>query len=206
MPGWLAAPVQALYLLQRQRVSHPGEVFQYNDAAAHLLSVVLTKVSGISTQRFMEEHLLSPLGIEKRRWLMDNQGYANGAIGLFLAPKDMLKLGELMAQKGVYQGRRIVSSRWIEESTRPQISTGKKGLMGGDYGFLWWLGQSPEGRVFFAYGGGGQFIFVAPEQYLVIVTQGDWLSLRSEAASEQRKAALVRLFTEDLLPSLTKER
>jgi CubicO group peptidase (beta-lactamase class C family) len=202
MPEWLEAPDQVAYLLERPMIHAPGEKFQYHDAAVHLLSVILTKASGMSTQRFMQEYLLSALGIGERRWLTDHQGYANGAIGLFLTPQDMLRLGELMLHKGVYQGRQIVSPHWIQEATHPQIATGKRGQLGTDYGFLWWLGQLPQGRVFFAYGGGGQFIFVVPEQELVIVSQGEWLSLQSEADSEERKVSLVQLFTDGILASL----
>jgi hypothetical protein len=82
-----------------------------------------------------------------------------------------------MARGGEWRDRRLVSERWIAESTTPW-STVPPGWHG--YGYLWWVPQRAwpfwtraPGDVFFASGNGGQVLFVDRHRDLVIVHQVD---------------------------------
>jgi CubicO group peptidase (beta-lactamase class C family) len=154
-------------LLNRPLVTPPGKVFSYDDGSAHLLSAVLTKVTGVPAAVFARRELFRPLGVEPGRWNTDGQGRSLGSGGLFLRPRDMLRLGQLYLQDGRWHGRRIVPRAWVRASTRRQIA-----IPGGyAYGYLWWINTGPHGG-FLAQGRDGQVIEVFPRLSLVMVMTG----------------------------------
>jgi CubicO group peptidase (beta-lactamase class C family) len=173
-------------LLNRPVESTPGTVFSYDDGSAHLLSAVLMRATGLSASALARRELFAPLGIRLHRWASDQNGLTLGSTGLFLRPRDLLKLGRLYLQHGNWHGRQVVPSSWVRESTKRQIA-----IPGGyAYGYLWWVNTGPHGG-FVAQGFGGQSVAVFPRIDLVIVTTGDgrldprvvWRSLlRSVAA------------------------
>ena len=90
---------------------------------------------------------------------------------LALRPRDMLKIGLLVKDKGVYNGKRIISKGWIEQSTKSQIKVDQVF----DYGFLWWIGKShtaPGLDIIVANGWGSQFIVILPKYNIIMVTTG----------------------------------
>jgi CubicO group peptidase (beta-lactamase class C family) len=148
-------------------VSTPGTSFSYDDGSAHLLSAVLTKVTGEPAADYAERALFRPLGIRPGRWNGDGQGHSLGSGGLFLRPFDMLRFGQLYLQHGRWRGRQVIPSAWVRESTRTQIA-----IPGGyAYGYLWWVNTGPHGG-FLAQGHAGQTIEVFPRLSLVIVLTG----------------------------------
>ena len=92
-------------------------------------------------------------------------GYMAAASGLRLRPRDMAKLGQLFLDGGEWNGRRIVSASWLQESALPRVSS--------SYGYQWWNGLSVVGDQIVerieAKGLGGQRIFIVPSSDLVVV-------------------------------------
>jgi CubicO group peptidase (beta-lactamase class C family) len=127
------------------------------------------------------DHLFGPLGIERFAWIRFGQGgqlaFASG--GVSLRPRDMAKLGLLYLQGGAWEGRRVVSQAWVNESTDQAIPlVGQYRTLYG-YGYNWWLGRSPyrSGTVEYyrAAGWGGQYIYVFRALDLVlVVTSGGY--------------------------------
>jgi hypothetical protein len=118
----------------------------------------------MNISEFAERHLFKPLGIKSRLWKMDAQGNSTGHGGLYLSTRDMAKIGFLYLNNGYWDGTQIISSNWIEESTRGHVEVGREY----DYGFQWWIrpvGGCPSYR---AWGRNGQFIAVVPELDLVV--------------------------------------
>ena len=74
-----SAPNQVQYLINRALVAKPGQVFDYNSAAVHLLSVILTKATNMKTKDFAQKYLFDSLGFTIGSWETDDQGYNNGA-------------------------------------------------------------------------------------------------------------------------------
>ena len=172
--NWNNAPNQLEYILNKPVIHSPGTIFNYNDGACHLLSLIIAQASGMDTHDFAKQYLFSPLGIEGTAWLIDREGYPKGCVGLQISPHDMFKLGQLYLQGGEYNGARIVSSEWVNESTRPQISTNGVIPYGSNYGYLWWNDTIHGYQTYMAMGYGGQFIFCVPRLNLVVVSQCLW--------------------------------
>jgi CubicO group peptidase (beta-lactamase class C family) len=150
-------------VLHRPLIFDPGTDYWYTDGNAQLVSGAVHAAAGTSLETFAADRLFAPLGIRRWRWEHHADGVSFGANGLWLRPRDMARLGQLMLQGGVWQGRRLVSSAWLEESLRIQAN--------GDYGLYWWVYHG--GRIFAAKGAGGQQIVVVPELELVVVLTAD---------------------------------
>lgn len=94
-----------------------------------------------------------------------------------LRPRDMAKFGLLYLRNGRWEGKQVVSSTWVETSTKRHVTFAKirRGMTG--YGYLWWiLPPDPAGdrktEIFAACGFRAQYIFVIPEHHMVVVVTG----------------------------------
>jgi len=173
-------------------INDPGASFHYNTFQTHLLSVILTKASGISTRKFAQNTLFQPMNISVHQWEQDPQGYYFGGNSMHFTPRDMATLGYLYLQNGMFEGIQIVPVDWIEQSLTNY--TNFKANSWGDlknynYGYLWWLGEMNGYRAFLAIGHGGQFVITFPELDLIIVSTAennvDW-----ETADQQEREIL----------------
>lgn len=181
---WINAPDQLTYTLNRPLVHVPGTHFAYHSGVAHLSSAIITNISGVSTYTFAG-HLFSPLGIGSSGWGTDKRGIYNGGAGLRLTPLDMLKIGRLYLDRGMYGGSRVISEAWILKATTARIATLESMPFAQFYGYYWWLGRVNGHDYFFATGWGGQFIVVVPQLHLVAVATNRWSGVTSEDAQEQ---------------------
>lgn len=160
---------QIQFVLDREIKEIPGSKFYYNTGASHLLSGILTQVTGKSAFEYAKEKLLNPLGIQKLFWSADNQGVSSGGSRLFIAPIDLAKFGMLYLNKGTFQSKQIISEKWIKSSTSKHIDT-PHGLAGqSGYGYQWWM--NPFGG-YSGRGYAGQYLFILPEQNIVAVFMG----------------------------------
>lgn len=140
--------------------------FRYKGVDMHLLSVILTKVTGRNALKYAEEKLFGPLGIETCFWPCDPQGHSNGSTGLKMTTGDLAKLGRLFLQKGRWDGKQVVPEAWVEQATRAQSGHDPRF---GTYGYAWWVAE--EG--FLAAGAAGQYIRNLPGQDLTLVVTSD---------------------------------
>lgn len=147
------------YILDMDLVFDPGTDWYYGDGNPQLISGLIQKLTGKTASDFAEEYLFGPLGIDHYLWETTKDNLSLGAIGLWLTPRDMAKIGLLMAQQGMWNGNRLVSESWVRESTRRQSSFN-------NYAYYWY---PVEDKVFYAEGHGGQLIWVYPEYDLVVV-------------------------------------
>lgn len=167
---WVMSNNWVEFTLDQPFVEEPGGEMVYSTGTSHLLSVILTKTTGISTRAFANEHLFEPMDIQIGGWDRDPQGYYMGGNNLAVAPLDLLKIGTMMMDVGEYNGKRIVSKDWILESV--QVYT-RSNYNPYNYGYMWW--RRPVGRyqLFFAWGNGGQYIMILPELEAVISITSD---------------------------------
>lgn len=91
----------------------PGTVYQYTDAAFYLLSRVVYEVSGIELCDFLRPILMGKMKFKELAWSKCPYGYSIGATGLYLRTEDMIKLGILYINNGMWKDERIVSEEWI---------------------------------------------------------------------------------------------
>ena len=190
--NWVLSPDQIDYVLARPIVATPGTTFNYNSAAVHLLSAVL-EVNAGGTAAFADANLFGPLGARNRDWEVDNRGIPNGGAGLYITPREMAKIGQLVLQRGLSGQVAVVPSAWIDQSVDTKVNTGEVlgplGLL--TYGDLWWLGQIGGHRFSLAWGYGGQFIWVVPDLDLVVVTTAAWQSLGGTVTAQTSAIANV---------------
>lgn len=158
--------------------------FQYNSGNSQLLSVLISKVSNMTTMDFTNKYLFEPLGISKIKetpvflegfknkvqgnesvWLQDPMGNSIGGFGLYLKPRDIAKIGYLYMKEGCWDGNQVVSREWVEMSTKEQ----SEGNELGRYGFQWWIRNISDYEAYFALGYGGQYIINIPKLDLVVV-------------------------------------
>jgi CubicO group peptidase (beta-lactamase class C family) len=120
----------------------PGVSFQYNNAETELIGTILKKVTGKGVDVLAQENIFAPLGIEDVEWYRTPvSGLPMSAHGLSLRPRDWAKIGQLVLNRGTWNGKQIVSASWIDQSTAEHIETDKAAF---GYGYQWWIGRSPD--------------------------------------------------------------
>jgi CubicO group peptidase (beta-lactamase class C family) len=156
------------YALNQPFDCAPDTCMVYSTGNSHMLSVILTKQTGMSTRAYAQRKLFTPLGMQLRGWARDPQGYDFGGNEMFFTPRDMLKFGEFYRRRGrLANGRQLLPETWIERAWGEYATSPWNGHR---YGYHWWTRETPDGvKVHFAWGYGGQFIFVIPARQLVVV-------------------------------------
>ena len=168
----------------------PGDgVFLFSDMGTHILAAVVAEATGMSPFRFAEQTLFGPLGIdtdpwwEERftpghpeallqayqdaevAWPADTQGVNLGYTHLRLRPMDLVRLGQLFLDEGVWDGEQVVSATWAVQATSPVVATSGYGDI--SYGYQWWI--DPSRDVFYVQGEGGTAVVVDPARDAVAV-------------------------------------
>lgn len=155
------------FALDRPMVAKPGTKWIYNGGAVAVLAKLIADGAGQDIDVFAETRLFTPLGIENYEWVRSHDGVPSAASGLRLTARGLAKIGVMIAQNGVYDGREIVPASWLEASFRAAAPIEP----GFDYGFLWYLMKAPSGdRVVIAVGNGGQRLTVQPAARAAVAT------------------------------------
>lgn len=92
----------------------PGTIHQYTDAAYYLLSRVIYELSGMDVADLLRPILMGIMRFKELAWSKCPYGYSIGATGLYIRTEDMVKLGILFINKGIWKGQRILSEQWID--------------------------------------------------------------------------------------------
>jgi CubicO group peptidase (beta-lactamase class C family) len=147
----------------------PGEVFQYKTLDTAVLGLLLERVSGGSNlAAYMSKHIWEPIGAEADGFfIMDGPpgvGREFNGAGFNATLRDFARLGLMMLNMGVANGRRILSSEWVAESVRPSDPAHSEPR---GYGYQWWT--IGNGGAYMAIGLQGQYIFVDPPTRTVVV-------------------------------------
>ncbi len=160
-PDWLQ------FLLNRPMAQAPGTRFAINDGGPHLLSAIITKLTGQSAADYARTHLFGPLGISDFQWAADPQGLSVGGFGLYMQPHDMAKLGYLYLHQGRWESDQILPPDWVSAIRDGSVVIDHGAKSGWRFGNLFLC--IPEKNVFVAWGYHGQFIIVMPAADIVAV-------------------------------------
>ncbi len=170
--GWLKSDDPIGYVLNKKLENNPGEIYNYNSGATHLLSVIISRSSGLSTLEFANDYLFDALFIDSVQWEKRNDGYYDGAgLGLSIRPIDLLAIGKLLENNGEIDGKYILSKAWVNKLfNETEKSATLWGLRDSTHGFCWYKSILNGHDINYGMGYGGQFIIIVPDSELVIVT------------------------------------
>lgn len=147
-------------------IFEPGSRFEYNSMNSYVLGCVVQKIAKKSLSEFLTEYVFDPLGFGAFEWETCPMGREKGGWGLYLMPEDMVKLGILLLNGGVWQNpdgnrTRILSEQWVKQMTTTQIEDEHSG-----YGMHIW---TMEGGSYTMNGMYGQYVYCVPKNNLVAV-------------------------------------
>ena len=156
-----------LGFLQSHLKYEPGSKFFYHTLATYMQSAVITRLTKQKLVDYLRPRLFEPLGIDPV-WEEDNLGISFGGFGLNVTTDDIAKFGQLYLQKGKWNGKQLVSEKWIDEATSKQINNGDdpKSDWAQGYGYQFWRCK-PDG-VYRGDGAFGQYCIVMPKENSVI--------------------------------------
>ena len=164
---WVRSRDWLRYILSAPLLADPGGAMIYSTGNSHLLSAILTRATRQTTHAFARDQLAKPLGIELPRWTRDPQGIFMGGNQMLLSAHALLRIGELYRNRGRHGERQVVPAEWIDASLTPRT---RSIFSGQAYGYGWFIGRIGAHPLFYAWGHGGQFIFVLPDLRLTVVT------------------------------------
>ena len=179
---WVRSRNWVDHILSRPFVTQPGTEMVYSTGNSHLLSAILTKVSRKSTWQFAQETLAEPLGFRLSPWPQDPQGIYFGGNDMLLTPRQMLAFGRLYLDHGRHNGRQVIPEEWVRASIVPRVQSRREA--GRYYGYGWWIRTMAGYQSPYAWGFGGQFIFLVPELDMVVVSTSA-ITLENERRSHR---------------------
>jgi CubicO group peptidase (beta-lactamase class C family) len=196
--------LRSLALQIRPDGGQPGAEFNYNNYHLLLLGMILERATGRPVAEYLQEKIWQPLGMEyPASWSLDSEesGFELMQSGINGRAIDFARFGRLFLNNGNWNGRQIISEAWVVESTSPDVHDQRPWhshtdwkTENGYYKYLWWGRILPGGSYeFAAQGKRGQWIYVAPQEKVVIVRFGlDWGGVDSWAEVFQGVIAKVR--------------
>lgn len=164
--AWVMSDNWVEYALDQDFITDIDGRMVYSTGTSHLLSVIITKATGMSTKAFAEQYLFDPMGIEVGGWDRDPQGYYMGGNNMALKPTDLLKIGQMLIDDGIWDGEQIITKDWIVDSFKTYTFSNYNPY---GYGYQWWNKETAGYTTFFAWGHGGQYIMMVPELDAVVV-------------------------------------
>ncbi|HVX26050.1 MAG TPA: serine hydrolase, partial [Parafilimonas sp.] len=168
---YLQLPDPFSYVLQQPLISDPGSIWHYNNAATHLLSVILTKATGMSTYAFAQKMLFQPLGIMHSDWMKMNDGYYDGCglRSMRLNTASLIKIGELILNDGKYNHVQIVSEKYVQQILNPDKTYESYwGFPQSTYALCFYHFTYQQTNITYGMGWGGQFIVIIPSLNAVL--------------------------------------
>ena len=168
---WVASGNWVRSALARPFVDEPGGAMLYSTGCTHLLSAILTRRSRRSTLQLAREWLGPLEQFAIAAWERDPQGIYFGGNQMAMSPRSLLAFGELYRNGGrTAAGRQVVSPAWIEQSWT--LRTHSR-FTGDGYGYGWFQRRAGAHAVHYAYGYGGQMLYVVPSLGLTVVITSD---------------------------------
>ena len=167
---WLNNTNPTNLALSQPLISKPGTTYQYNTAATHLLSVIISKASEMETAKFADKYLFGPLSISDYKWGKLKDGFNDGGgLSLWMRTGDIAKIGVLLLNNGKIRNQQIVPKQWIDQLFNKENKlTAPWGLRNSLHGFCWYATTYKNHKINYAMGYGGQFLFIFPDLNAVV--------------------------------------
>jgi CubicO group peptidase (beta-lactamase class C family) len=189
--AWVLSGNWVQHALARPLLTEPGTGMSYSTGNTHLLSAILTRATGANTRQFAQKVLAGPLGFTLPEWPRDPQGVYFGGNDMLLTPRQMVTFGEVYLNGGAFGGRQVVPEAWVTESFVPRARSPRSEQL---YGYGWWVRELAGYQAAYAWGYGGQYIFVVPALDLVVVATSSTASGESRRTHRVTVLELVERF------------
>lgn len=150
-------------------VNEPGQSFKYASGDTQMLAMVIEKATGKKLYDYLEESFWKPLGCETNAlWQVDSDGHDLVKAYCCIASnaKDFARFGKLYKDHGKWMGKQVLDSSFVAKSVTPRFSDSP------EYGYGWWLKEHLGKQFFMMRGHLGQYVFVQPEDNVIIVRLG----------------------------------
>lgn len=150
------------YYLSRPLVAEPGSRYSYDSIETYLLSAIVQKVTGKNVLQLLNERIFSHMGITDVEWELCPKGIITGGWGIYMSAYSQALFGQLLLNKGKWNGVQLISKNWIEEMMTVHVVRDAN-----DYGYQIWLCEYPG--AWRADGAFGQYIIIVPSKNMVVV-------------------------------------
>ncbi|MCD9028827.1 beta-lactamase family protein [Luteimonas sp. BDR2-5] len=168
---WVAQPDWVRAALAQPFVDEPGGGMLYSTGSTHLLSAILVRVGGKPTLALAREWLAPQAGFAVTSWDRDPQGIHFGGNQMAMTPRSLLAFGELYRNGGrATSGAQVLSAEWIAQSWTPRTHSV---YTGDGYGYGWFARRIGGHDVRFAWGHGGQMLYIVPALGLTVAMTSD---------------------------------
>ena len=151
--------------------TEPGTQFRYKNSDPHLISAILQKRTGTTMRDWAQEVLFDKIGVTRLEWRTYKDGITFGAFGILTSPREMGKIGQLVANNGIWNGEQIVSKNWLDKMTSIQVPPDETHndvhIDNIAFGYMWW--KDVARNVNFTWGHGGQYVIINKDKNLVVV-------------------------------------
>lgn len=183
-------------MMQLKVVDTPGKKFEYMSCNTQILGFILKKATGKTISEYASEKLWQPINAEHDgAWSLDHKNGNEKAYCCFYSnARDFARIGKLYLDSGRWNGKQIVSEKYVMESITPAplLDDGQPNKI---YGYQWWLDQTSTGEnYFYCRGLGGQYIIAIPGKKIIIVRLGNERDITPEG-----KILDYPLFVEEVL-------
>jgi CubicO group peptidase (beta-lactamase class C family) len=162
---YLQMPDPSGYVMQHPLLSDPGRELHYNNAASHLMSLILTKATGQTTLDFARKYLFTPLDIRQVEWPKMKDGYydAGGLLSIHMSTTDVNKIGRLLLNNGRYKNKQVISANRVQQLLIPaKTYPAPWGLQHTTYGLCFYHKNFKGEAIIYGMGWGGQFLILVP--------------------------------------------
>jgi CubicO group peptidase (beta-lactamase class C family) len=194
--AWVTSRDWVANALRRPMEGRRGGEMIYSTGNTHILGAVLSEATGPPLRAYAQDRLFDPLGVRIRSWQQSPVGRYFGGNNLALTPRGLLRFGQLYLNGGTVDGQRILPADWITNSWKTYVRSTYRDHQ---YGYLWFTHRFGGERVAFAWGYGGQYVFVVPRLDLVVAATSS-LSNRPPG-SDGHNERILRLLGEHVIPA-----
>ena len=155
-------------------IEEPGKIFRYMSCNTVLLSMIVSKASGMKISDYAARYLWKPIGAtQPAYWSLDHQdGLEKTYCCFYSNARDFAKIGKLYLNNGIWNGQMIVPYNYVKESIVSNSCVDENGKPVDFYGYHWWLMNFKGHSIFYARGILGQYIIVIPDENIIIVRLG----------------------------------
>ncbi|MFL6588281.1 MAG: serine hydrolase domain-containing protein [Luteimonas sp.] len=188
---WVAQRDWVRDALAQPFVDAPGGGMIYSTGSTHLLSAVLAKVGGKSVRVLAREWLGPQAGFAIASWDTDPQGLHFGGNQMAMTPRSLLAFGELYRNHGrAASGAQLIPASWIAQSW---VTRTRSVYTGDGYGYGWFARRIGGHDVRFAWGYGGQMLYIVPSLNLTVAMTSDETAVAGSGHLAQLHALMGRI-------------